>query len=163
MLKPVIILLLSYIFCQQEQLEKPQQGHQYPSFPLNGTVTITGEAYLNVAPDTFAVAFLIQKTGDTPSSSLQNLIDSSKDLIKNLTSDNSINVTEIEQSIVSLHYIWVIFIDQHSKELLQNGFHVHPGTYYQNQKRRQQKHYSFKSLSSANRAKRPPSPIRNFY
>jgi hypothetical protein len=64
-------------------------------------VTITGEGYLNVAPDTFAVAFLIQKTGDTPSSSLQNLIDSSKDLIKNLTSDNSINVTEIEQSIVN--------------------------------------------------------------
>ncbi len=57
--------------------------------------------------------------------------------------------------------MWLNFIDQHLKELLQNGFHVHSGTYDQNQKRRQQEYHSFKPLPSANRAKRPPSTIRD--
>jgi len=115
-----------------------------------------------VVPDTFAVAFLIQRTGDTPSSSLQNLIDSSKDLIKNLTSDNSLNVTEIEQSIVTLLKQTIYsMLDQHTEELLQNGLHVNLSAHHPHKERRKQEPDTLQHLPFAHRPERHVPPVRD--
>jgi len=55
----------------------------------------------------------------------------------------------------------MIIKDQHTKELIQNGFHIYIGTHNPHQERHQQEHNPLQSLRTPNRPKHLIPAIRD--